>query len=139
MKSGKGLVLVLNGVTCMALDGKGLGADTQTRKTRKVVTEGTTSLMQAPPPRNSSIVLEDVPGGLYAAVVFAGSAGHRAVLGRKERLRGDVASDNLQAKENEWVLAIYNSNWTLPPWRRNEVLIPIKEDSFTLWNGKPAP
>lgn len=85
------------------------------------------------------MILEEVPGGLYATVVFAGAPSHKAVLGRKERLRGEMAADNLQAKENIWMLATYNSNWTLPPWRRNEVLIPIKEGSFVLWNGRPAP
>ncbi len=98
--------------------------------------------MQAPRPTNASISLRRHPGRLYAAVVFAGWPHDSAVLGRKERLRADLKGDNLKTAGDdvdEWVLAAYNGRWTLPPWRRNEVLIPLEEDSFVLWEGKPAP
>lgn len=105
----------------------------------KAVAEVEVAGFQAPRPTNPSIVLQEVPGGLYAAVVFAGRPSERSVLGRKERLRGDIAADNLLAKDNTWVLAKYNGMWTPPQYRRNEVFLPIKHDSFILWNGKPAP
>lgn len=70
-------------------------------------------------------------GGLWAARVFSGRAGPEAAAQQLQQLRDALAADGVAADGSEWVLARYNDPGTAPPFRRNEVLVPLQ--SFDLW------
>ncbi len=82
----------------------------------------------APVPTDPAVTLDTIPPRRVAVVRYAGFMARNAVS-EEARLRGWMADKNLTAQGAAEV-AGYNPPWTLPPWRRNEVLIPIEAN----WN-----
>lgn len=72
-----------------------------------------------------------MPGGTYAVRRFSGMAGKEQAQEQLKRLREAMASDDLQAAANDWMLARYNDPSTKGPFRRNEVLVSVM--NFNLW------
>jgi DNA gyrase inhibitor GyrI len=82
------------------------------------------SLQTLPKPNNKEISIRELPGKLYAVNQFNGLNGSEKIEKKTKELR-----EWLEAKHFKVVgtpqLARYNPPWTLPPWRRNEILIEI--------------
>ena len=107
-----------------APDGMGAfdrGADGWT--TAFILPEGATAAT-APVPEDERIVLRDVPARQVAVIRFAGLLRH----GRAELRRRELAAW-LEARglvyEGDWRMAGYHPPWTLPPFRRNEVIVTL--------------
>ena len=81
------------------------------------------TLATAPKPTDSAVTLDTIPPRRVAVVQYAGFMARNAAA-EEARLRDWRAAKGLTARGAAEV-AGYNPPWTLPPLRRNEVLIPI--------------
>lgn len=70
-------------------------------------------------------------GGEYAVVAFSGMADAERSGSEAERLRAALCADGLTPDGGDWTLARYNDPSTPAAFRRNEILIPLKD--FKLW------
>lgn len=80
----------------------------------------------APVPTDPRVSLATIPPRRVAVVRYAGSMSGRASA-EEARLRDWMAHKNLRPA-GPAEIAGYNPPWTLPPYRRNEVLIPVRKD-----------
>jgi DNA gyrase inhibitor GyrI len=85
-----------------------------------------------PPPKTGDVRVKELPGGLYAAATYSGIATPDNSRKAERELRQAMIRKGIRAAGPEWVLARYNDPFTLPAFRRNEVLIPVADD-FKLW------
>lgn len=83
-----------------------------------------------PAPATGGIQTQQEPGGIYAVRVFPGTASEEDSKAQEQQLRRALQRDGLAA-ELGWTLARYNDPSVKAPFRRNEVLIKLKE--FDLW------
>ncbi|KAL0740276.1 hypothetical protein Bca4012_081789 [Brassica carinata] len=79
----------------------------------------------APRPTDERVVIREEGGRKYGVVTFSGTAGERVVSEKVKKLRSDLERDGFKIT-GEFVLARYNPPWTLPPFRTNEVMIPVE-------------
>ncbi len=78
----------------------------------------------APEPVDERVALRDVPAQRVAVIRFAGLFRNAPA----EALRRDLAAwleARSLAHEGDWRMAGYNPPWTLPPLRRNEVIVTL--------------
>ena len=90
-----------------------------------------------------SVAVSKVRGGLYAVSSFGGIATDASAARAVEKLKADLAADGVKILEEgdssspssspPFLLAQYNGPVTLPPFRLNEVLVPLDADAFDLW------
>lgn len=80
----------------------------------------------APVPTDPRVSLATIPPRRVAVLRYSGLLGRRAST-EEARLRDWLARKGLRATGPAEV-AGYNPPWTLPPFRRNEVLIPVEKD-----------
>ena len=73
------------------------------------------------------------PSGDYAALSFSGVADAEAAAQKQQELRALMQRRKIIAAGDEWFLARYNDPSTKPMFRKNEVLIPVKD--FDLWES----
>ena len=74
---------------------------------------------------DSGISVREVPGGLYAALVYRGSWAERKLQTQRDKLLNLLTSAGLQS-EGPAIGAVYNPPFTPGPLRRNEVMVAIK-------------
>jgi hypothetical protein len=79
-----------------------------------------------PKPLNPAVTLRQVPGKRYAVIAFSGFAGEEKAQQKTDELAAWLKSKNLKAIATAQ-LARYNPPWTLPFFRRNEILVEIAE------------
>jgi hypothetical protein len=84
------------------------------------------TLEEAPVPTDPAVTLDIIPARRVAVVRYSGFMARNAAA-EEARLR-DWLSDKSLTAESPAEVAGYNPPWTLPPWRRNEVLIPVAGD-----------
>lgn len=82
------------------------------------------SLDTLPKPKNSLVKIREVPSKRYAVIVFSGLNNQEKIDNNTKQLTAWLQSQQLKAIGNP-TLARYNPPWTLPPWRRNEIMIEI--------------
>lgn len=82
------------------------------------------SMATLPRPNNPRVSLREVPGKRYAVLVFSGLAGQGKVQQKSEELMAWLQVRQL-APAGSVQLARYDPPWTLPFFRRNEILIEI--------------
>lgn len=82
------------------------------------------TLETLPRPVNPAVALRAVPGRRYAVVVFSGLAGAEKVQTKTDELLAWLRQRGLQAR-GAAQLARYNPPWTLPFFRRNEVMVEL--------------
>lgn len=82
------------------------------------------SLETLPKPNNSAVNLVQMPSRNFAVTIFSGFTTEASVRENTEALQAWMAQNKLIAK-GEPQLARYNPPWTLPFWRRNEILIEV--------------
>jgi hypothetical protein len=91
-----------------------------------------------PNPNNPQIVISELPPKTYAAIRFSGYTGADTVQARTNELRAFIKSARLIPLDPSTgatpAVARYDPPWTLPWFRRNEILIEIQdpEPDFTL-------
>lgn len=77
-----------------------------------------------PRPTDERVKLRGVPASTMAVVRFSGLARTKTLEAKEKELREFMASKRYRAV-GEAVYAFYNPPFTLPPLRRNEVLIEV--------------
>ena len=79
-----------------------------------------------PKPGNKSITLKEVPAKQFVAITFSGTSYDENVKEHEIKLMEYVEANNLSVTGFP-KYAFYNPPWTLPPMRRNEVMIEIEQ------------
>jgi hypothetical protein len=75
-----------------------------------------------PVPSDARVSLKPLPARRFVAIRFSGFATDKAIAGRTDQLRR-YAADHKLSTTGEPVLAFYNPPWTLPFFRRNEIML----------------
>lgn len=78
-----------------------------------------------PKPNNEHVALKEVPAKEFAVITFSGTNSDENVQQNEEILLEYVEANNLSVIGTP-KYAFYNPPWTLPPMRRNEVMIQIE-------------
>lgn len=89
------------------------------------VMPSTYTLETLPSPNNPLVTVREVSEQKMAALRFSGLAGATKVKAKTETLLAWMNERGLQAAAPPQ-LARYDPPWTLPPFRRNEILVPIR-------------
>lgn len=85
-----------------------------------------------PIPNNPSVQLQQQPGGIYAASIFSGVATPRKCAEVQRELLAALQEAGMQPVDDAaWTLARYNDPSVKPRFRRNEVLMQLRD--FDLW------
>lgn len=79
----------------------------------------------APAPIDPAVKLSTIPARRVAVVRFNGRLSEEAAKAQGSKLMGWMSEQKIEPAGPAYSAA-YNPPWTLPPFRRNEVLIPIK-------------
>ncbi len=85
----------------------------------------TYSVETAPKPLDESLTLEERKNIKYAVLRFSGLFKDAVFEEKSRTLESWIAANNLKST-GDAIRAGYNPPWTLPPLRRNEVLIPVE-------------
>lgn len=80
----------------------------------------------APKPKNPAVTLSEVKDYSVAAIIFSGTLSDRNVAKHKDILT-EWLRENKYEITGDYKQAAYNAPFTLPMFRRNEVIIPIKK------------
>lgn len=83
------------------------------------------SLASLPKPVNPLVTLREVPAKTYAALTYSGFNTEAAVQEKTDELANWVKAKKLEPLGKPQ-LARYNPPWTLPWWRRNEILQEVR-------------
>ena len=75
----------------------------------------------APKPVNSEIKILTIEGGYYAVIKYSGRSSDKNFLKNKEILEKELRVDNIKVLSSP-IRASYNSPFTLPMLKRNEVM-----------------
>ena len=78
-----------------------------------------------PDPNNSEVKVLNIKGGLYAAIVYSGRASDGNYNKHKNILEDQLKKDKISIISKP-IRATYNSPFTLPMLRRNEVIFKIE-------------
>lgn len=78
-----------------------------------------------PSPDHTQLSLQELEPKVFAVIRFPGTLDQELILKNKELLTEYLINLKLKYKENEYFVAAYNPPWTLPKFRRNEVLIEV--------------
>jgi hypothetical protein len=84
------------------------------------------SLATLPQPKDKRITLFEVPASRMAAIRFSGIASAADMDKKAEELETFLIKNNMKSV-GEAVQAYYNPPWTLPMFRRNEVLFKVAD------------
>jgi len=79
-----------------------------------------------PQPENSLVEVKEMPGERFAALRFSGFGTERAFTRKIDQLQQKLEADGVRFDPVP-LLAQYNPPWTLPMFRRNEVLFRLTE------------
>ncbi|XP_028785214.1 uncharacterized protein LOC114741126 [Neltuma alba] len=80
---------------------------------------------EAPKPLDERVKIREEGEKKYGVVKFAGVASETVVEEKVEKLKRSLERDGYKVV-GDFVLARYNPPWTLPPFRTNEVMIPVE-------------
>ena len=81
-----------------------------------------------PNPNNSEVKVLNIKGGLYAAIVYSGRASDGNYSKHKNILEDQLKKDKISIISKP-IRATYNSPFTLPMLRRNEVIFKIETNT----------
>ena len=77
-----------------------------------------------PSPSNSEVRVLNMKGGYFAAITYSGRASDKNFIKHKEILENQLKKDNILILSSA-IKATYNSPFTLPMLRRNEVMFKV--------------
>ena len=81
-----------------------------------------------PDPNNSEVKVLNIKGGYYAAIIYSGSASDSNYVKHKDILEDQLKRDKISIISKP-IRATYNSPFTLPMLRRNEVMFKIETNT----------
>lgn len=82
------------------------------------------TLKTAPAPSNDRVKIIDVPGQTVAVLRFSGFGGEDSVAEKKRALMGALSTTSWRPISDA-VVYFYDPPWTLPFFRRNEVVVAV--------------
>lgn len=82
------------------------------------------TLETLPKPNNPVVQIRSIPGKVYAVYGYSGLSGEDKVNRYTKELENWIAKQGLLVTGTSQ-LARYNPPWTLPPFRRNEILLEV--------------
>ncbi len=82
------------------------------------------TLKTLPKPNNTAVKLKTIPAHRFAVIRFSGTANEARIAKNMEALAEYVKVNKLRPRGSP-TLAFYNPPWTLPFFRRNEVMVEI--------------
>ena len=92
------------------------------------------TLESLPSPVQPEVLIKKIPAKVYAAIKFNGNGDNQNITKHQSQLNKFLTDMKLLSK-SEPMYAFYNPPWTLPAFRRNEVMIEIYNiDSQVLYN-----
>ena len=77
-----------------------------------------------PNPSRSDVEIVNIEGGYYAVIRYSGRASDKNFIKHKEILENELKKDNISIASPA-IKASYNSPFTLPMLRRNEVMLEV--------------
>lgn len=83
------------------------------------------TLATLPEPKNGRIAVKEVPFKKFVVVTFSGTYSDENIKEHEERLMDYVEANGIPVFGSV-KYAFYNPPWTLPPMRRNEIMIEIQ-------------
>ena len=83
------------------------------------------SMSTLPKPVNESVALKEVPAKEFAVITFSGTNSDENVQEHEKLLMEYIEANDLTVS-GPTKYAFYNPPWTLPPMRRNEVMIELE-------------
>ncbi|CAA7406399.1 unnamed protein product [Spirodela intermedia] len=84
-----------------------------------------TKAEEAPTPADGRVVIREEGERTYGVVKFSGLTTDKVVAEKVEKLRQSLERDGRRVT-GRFQLGRYNPPWTLPPFRTNEVMLPIE-------------
>ncbi|PIA65215.1 hypothetical protein AQUCO_00100594v1 [Aquilegia coerulea] len=84
-----------------------------------------TKAEEAPKPVDERVVIKEEDGKTYGVMRFSGNATDSVVAQKVEKLKKSLERDGYKII-GDFLLARYNPPWTLPPFRTNEIMIPLE-------------
>ncbi len=82
------------------------------------------TMQTLPVPSDPRVTLKSIPAHRYLVITFSGFTGNETIKKKTEELRQYAEAHNLTTA-GEPVLAFYNPPWTLPFFRRNEIMFEL--------------
>lgn len=79
----------------------------------------------APKPTDERVVIKEEGEKKYAVVKFSGVASDKVVEEKVRKVKESLERDGHKGV-GDFLLARYNPPWTLPPFRTNEIMIPVE-------------
>ena len=79
-----------------------------------------------PKPVNDLVTLKEVPAKQFVVITFSGTSSDKNVKEHEKKLMKYIRSNHLSVTGSP-KYAFYNPPWTLPPMRRNEVMVELQE------------
>ena len=92
--------------------------------TVRFIMPGSWTLETLPAPNDARVTLKPVPAKRMLAIRFSGSASDSLIQAKTDELRRYAAGKTLTTV-GEPLFAFYNSPWTLPFFRRNEIMLEL--------------
>ena len=86
-----------------------------------------------PKPVNEHVTIKEIPAKTFAVITFSGTNSDKNVKDHENQLMKYVGANELSVIGTP-KYAFYNPPWTLPPMRRNEVMIEIQKQSRSVSN-----
>lgn len=80
-----------------------------------------------PKPMHDELKIKEMPPGYYAVLSFKGFNNQSKIEKMIKALEEAIEKENLE-RESDFYLARYDPPFTLPPLRKNEILVKIKYD-----------
>jgi len=81
-----------------------------------------------PDPNNSEVKVLNIKGGYYAVIIYSGRASDNNYVKHKNILKDQLKKDKISIISKP-IRATYNSPFTLPMLRRNEVMFKIETNT----------
>ena len=78
----------------------------------------------APDPKRSDVEIINIEGGYFAVLRYSGRSSDKNFIKHRDILSNELNKNNVSIKSSP-IMATYNSPFTLPPFRRNEVMFKI--------------
>lgn len=82
------------------------------------------TLETLPQPTNDRVVLKELPARTLAVHRFGWTGAHHHMVAHEKTLREKLAEDGIEVT-GDAVYARYDPPWTVPLFRRNEVMLPV--------------
>jgi hypothetical protein len=94
------------------------------------------TMQTLPVPSDPSVTLNPIPARRYVVITFSGFAGAETIKNKTDELR-QYAEEHHLTTIGEPILAFYNPPWTLPFFRRNEIMFELGPERAS--STRPGP